>query len=533
MQPKESAFIGAPRHPRLSRAEFGILGLGLAIYLFLALNQLTLPGPYYDEFLFVKAALAKPFYSRAGIRLDRFPIFIGEYLGALKAWIYLPIFKIFGVSMATVRIPMVLLGTATLSLYFLILRRFIKSDYALAASFLLLSIDPAFSFVSRIDWGPNALAHFLSALCLVYFFWFLDCGKTSTLFVMLLSAGAGVFDKPNFLWIASGWAFAAIVFMREEIIRAMRENLGLKLGLVALFGLLLSAASIYWILPQLHRLPAPPEDVAAHKLAYVYSAAKAALNSSSVFELVFDKPFPLRLNLAFGSFLIGLCLLPCIDRNASGRAASALALCIVLIFTQIWMTSSAGGPHHILIIWPMHWLYLSIVAFGGVLSNNTLESVSRILLGGVLAAALLGAFLFHHQLNEGDSWNPRWSPKIYSLAEKIIEINPRAVICADWGLCKQLFALSRGHGQIRFLDDWPRFWETPGAPGIDAFALKLRKQLASGRRVLLVRFGDPALSSPRCPKNAELLAQLAGKGPLSPIALSDPNSPYLLFSIGP
>jgi len=62
------------------------------------------PGLYYDELLFVPAAMGRheafqmPYRRWLGL-----PIMIFPYIGALKAWIYAPIFRLFGVSALTIR----------------------------------------------------------------------------------------------------------------------------------------------------------------------------------------------------------------------------------------------------------------------------------------------------------------------------------------------------------------------------------------------------------------------------------------------
>jgi len=69
-------------------------------------RELSDPSPeiYYVELLFVSAAMGRheafqmPYRSWLGL-----PIMIFPYIGALKAWIYAPIFRLFGVSALTIR----------------------------------------------------------------------------------------------------------------------------------------------------------------------------------------------------------------------------------------------------------------------------------------------------------------------------------------------------------------------------------------------------------------------------------------------
>src|ERR1700679_460734 len=45
------------------------------------------------------------------------PPMVLSYLGALKTWLYVPIFKILGVSVWSVRLPMVLVGSLTIWIF--------------------------------------------------------------------------------------------------------------------------------------------------------------------------------------------------------------------------------------------------------------------------------------------------------------------------------------------------------------------------------------------------------------------------------
>ena len=72
-----------------------------------------------DEMDFVGAATGKrPYRGWLGIPLMVFP-----YIGALKAWIYTPIFALFGVSALSIRFPVVLISCGTLALGYTLVRR--------------------------------------------------------------------------------------------------------------------------------------------------------------------------------------------------------------------------------------------------------------------------------------------------------------------------------------------------------------------------------------------------------------------------
>src|SRR5438874_11223923 len=77
-------------------------------------RNLRAPGLYYDEAVF--AGLAKDFvagqkrlhmpgYETVTIFNRRFPVFVQPYLGALKCWMLISAFTVFGASVAVLRLP--------------------------------------------------------------------------------------------------------------------------------------------------------------------------------------------------------------------------------------------------------------------------------------------------------------------------------------------------------------------------------------------------------------------------------------------
>src|SRR2546430_16431046 len=88
------------------------LVLGAVVILF-AKQNLSVPGLYYDEAVF--AGMAKDFvtgqvhgqhmpdHQVITLAGRPFPLFVQTYLGALKSWMLVPAFRIFGSSVAVLR----------------------------------------------------------------------------------------------------------------------------------------------------------------------------------------------------------------------------------------------------------------------------------------------------------------------------------------------------------------------------------------------------------------------------------------------
>ena len=89
--------------------------------LFILLGVALIPyaGIENDEALF-----SAPIYLQISRHLFRnwVPLMVMSYVGTLKTWIYFPIFKILGVSVWSVRLPMVLTGALTVWFFFELMR---------------------------------------------------------------------------------------------------------------------------------------------------------------------------------------------------------------------------------------------------------------------------------------------------------------------------------------------------------------------------------------------------------------------------
>jgi len=105
-----------------------------------------------DELDFVNAAQGAPDNTMIHMRLGSVPLFIMPYLGALKAWIYAPIFGLFGVSALTIRLPAILIAAATLLIFYQLMRAKLGPVWATIGLWIMM-VDPANLFPSRLDWG--------------------------------------------------------------------------------------------------------------------------------------------------------------------------------------------------------------------------------------------------------------------------------------------------------------------------------------------------------------------------------------------
>ena len=131
--------------------------------LFIALGCLWISefGIENDEALF-SAGIYPPFGEVPKIFGKPYPAMVMSYVGALKSYVYVPVFRIWRPSAASTRVPALILGGLTIWLLYVLTRRTLGTKAAISGT-ALLATDTTFLITTRYDWGPVVLQH----LCLV------------------------------------------------------------------------------------------------------------------------------------------------------------------------------------------------------------------------------------------------------------------------------------------------------------------------------------------------------------------------------
>ena len=195
----------------------------LLLYLALATYKIHLPGLYYDEMLFVgPAAGERPYLRVWGLPLLTFP-----YIGALKAWLYTPIFKLVEPSAVSIRLPAILISCGTLTFGYLLLRRILTPRWAIVFT-LACAYHPGFVLLTRVDLGPIALMLFFKALCLYLLFRWLETPRflSWSLSVVVVTCALGFFDKFNFIWFVVAVVFSTLAVYGREIFQKGAKRIG-------------------------------------------------------------------------------------------------------------------------------------------------------------------------------------------------------------------------------------------------------------------------------------------------------------------
>jgi hypothetical protein len=453
-----------------------LLGL-LAVYVGLATYKLHLPGLYYDEMLFVgPAAGERPYLKCFGL-----PLLIFPYIGALKAWVYTPIFALFGVSPVSIRLPVILISCGTLALGYSLVRRILTAGWAVAFTGACV-VHPGFVLLTKVDLGPITLMLFLKALCLVLLFKWLEGPQRicwSVFGVCLL----GFFDKFNFIWFIVALAVSTSVIYGAEIFGKLRTVPARVLMPTAAALVALGWLVLWIVYPLLQRPHAP---ASSGRLAQMWSLYESMCTGGATAYLWFKSAPTVPSWTGWGvlsvtAVLIVLSLVSygvgaSPSRNVDARTLRFCLWCLlmfVIIFVEIVVTPQAGGPHHMIMLFPFDLL----AGFGAAfLLANTFPGMRRVVVfleGCVLiiwVASNLRSFEMHFsKFRDANSFRGRWSPNVELLAayldEKAKDVD--SIYTIDWGIGFELTALCRPDIGRKVKNSWGAFrqWsaDTPHA----------------------------------------------------------------------
>src|SRR5580658_2460348 len=183
----------------------------LACLFFFTAGQAFIPllGIENDEALFANALYdhTPALYSIPGFGI---PLMVITYLGALKAWIYAPIFRFLGAGVWQLREPTIIMGAVSIWLFFLLLRR-VAGMRAAVIGTCLLAVDSDYLLTICYDWGPVALQHLLligGVLLVVRF--------CQTVGSRALAGGFFLFGLA--MWLLSGMALASLVIYGRRVL---------------------------------------------------------------------------------------------------------------------------------------------------------------------------------------------------------------------------------------------------------------------------------------------------------------------------
>ncbi len=480
-------------------APYLVVAVAFAYFAYATLAEIARPGLQYDEALFVNAALGGDYPSQAFIysRVFDVPTQLMSYIGALKAWMYAPVFELAGVSVASIRVPAVLLAMATIALAFVLGKR-LFNPWIGAALAILVATDPVYAVMAKADWGPVALSSLFRLSALVVYFQLIRTGSLRYLYLLLGALALGLFNKFDFLAFIAALGIAALVVHGPELLRLLlRHRWRLALPVLVAVGLI-AYVGVELIIPAGESQPVRSLPLWIHARA-VWHMYSSTMNGTAVFQYMTLTPLahPTVTNLLVYPALAITGVLGLIsfrrprDSELWRHARTGLFFFVLFGVMAIALagTPQAGGPHHVMLLWPLPALLaVSLVAVATQLPV-------RVRNPWLAAAALAVASLAITQVRTSQEylsgfaktklWSPIWNTEIEPLARVVDAAAPRvdSIVTADWGIGNQVFALGNDATRTKLNDTWATF---TGAPNTPQAHTAVRAALLDGRRVLVL-----------------------------------------------
>jgi 4-amino-4-deoxy-L-arabinose transferase-like glycosyltransferase len=454
----------------LTRFKSSYLALAACLFFFCT-GRCFLPhlGIQNDEALFA-AAIFEP---RAGYMIKfahaRLPIMLMGYLGALKSWIYAPIFSLFGTGASALRDPVLLAGVASVWLFYLLLRR-IAGERAAVIGCGLLAVDSLYLLTICFDWGPVAFQHLLLIAGMLLLVKFYQERGALALAGGCFLWGLAMWDKALAIWMLSGIGIAGILTFPRQIFavttfrRVAISVVAFVLGALPLIiynvkqplatfrgyvtyetreipgkaRLLLATADGEGLFSWLNN-----EDWQTKN----HHPAKGIIQTASGgISALASHP---RHNLTPWAFCLALLLTPLAPGNA--RRAIIFALIAMLIgWWQMAVTANAGGSvHHAILLWPFPQIVIgvSLAAASRRLGRAGIPAVAAALIAIMVSGALVTNEYFTLIIRNGGG--PNWTDAIFRLSDYMKGVSSSEVFCVDWGIFDSLRLLNQGKLKLR------------------------------------------------------------------------------------
>jgi 4-amino-4-deoxy-L-arabinose transferase-like glycosyltransferase len=476
---------------------FCLAGLALIPFPGLQNDELFFSGPIYSQ--------GAAFYN-IQIGAWKIPAMVMSYTGALKTWIYAALFEFLAPTEWSVRIPVLLMGMATIWLTWAWVRR-IAGTRAAAVTAILLATDTVFLMTNTFDWGPVGLQHILLMGGLIAVQSWLAGNSRFMLALGFFLWGLGMWDKALLSWPLIGLAAGAICVYPRETARRLRP---MPLA-VAAASFLIGAAPLVWYNIDRHGETASANaKFTAEGIAGKVGVLRATVDGSTLFGyMVYTNPAPgarpprtaigrisarissfagnHKTNRMIPAYALGLVCFVFLRRSPRWRTMAFLLIVCAVAWAQMAFTKGTGGAsHHVILLWPFPVLFLGI-AFTEAAARSPRFGmpVLAVLVTFLTAENLLttNEYLTEFAVNGGSGG---WTDAIYRLADSV-EKSPSVgwYGLVDWGYLNALQMLHEGDLPV-FIAAIPPAGATP----TDADRAEIRREIDAPDRVFIQHTED-------------------------------------------
>lgn len=468
------------------------------LYCAFAIAWIPLIGPQQDEALFVRGLLPPLQLEAASHRHPSWGFMLMPYIGALKTWLYRPVFTAFPPNLWSFRLPAVAACALSVWLAFLLARRFLPAAFAAAAAWLLAA-DPMYLLTGTFDWGPVALQHLLALTMAWAVARLHETGRWQWAAAAGLACGLGVWDKVSFLWLLAGLIAAYAAAAGKQAWALWRRW---PLPAAALAGA--AAGSLVFLRYNLRY------DLATFRASAGFEPAAIpakllglwqTLNGWALYGFLVDGRGDSRLGVQGFLLIAALACIPFVRpyRRFALFAASAMAVSFILMVS---MRNAGESSHHVILLWPLPQLIIAAAAAGLWQHSKPW----KLLVGSLLAACLASGLLVnsrYFQIARNEGPGSQWTLASADLAKALLRHQPAAIFAIDWGILDPLRL--QGQGKLPLL------------VASDTVTPELDHRLGDGRlkslldpRTLVVTHPDALLNFPQLNQRLDQWAAVNG-----------------------
>jgi len=431
------------------------------LYVAIQGNNIQYPGPHYDEVIFVNAALGGIDDSFITQRITNVPVMLYFYAGALKAYIYFPIFSLFGVSPLTIRLPMIILTAISLVILFFAVRAGFNNFIAWIA-FLLLVTSPNLAAHTRMDNGPVAIEFFMRAVCLLALFKAYRDNSRFQLLLLYCFFCIGIFNNVKFIWFINS-IYLAIPVLYADIIVEEAKRRNKRFFIKYLFAAIVSYLPFifysYLIFQQV-------ESTNFYRFSFhniilgtnkKFISLAATITGEGVYRFILG-PLDsgagnIYLSLTIAVFAAGILLMfkKRYDHFVLTKKIFCLITILLVTLIQIFITSRADKLWHLFTIQPVFTILISISIYAIWQIN---WRYCKVVVAGILIFISFynAQLIFKYQQGYKDKKStPFWSEAIYTLINYTKQ-NSGRYFSADWSIHNQLIAFNQD--AYRFQEVW-------------------------------------------------------------------------------
>ena len=438
----------------------------LAFFVFISSLYLDFPAFYYDEVLFYNAAVGAPTDLFIYKKLFNVPILLMPYIGALKAWLYIPIFYLFETTYYSVRLPSIIIVAVSLFFLICLVHKMFGAQIAFLSAIMFI-FNPNIIFHARLDWGPTSLMFLFRNLMFFCGYLYTYNRKPYFLLFAFLFAALGVFDKLNFVWLLNYFLATLFIveYLRARKYRHYYKHFILKCVIFIQFILIIALILSHYKPIFLETAVYINFTPSVSSIFFASNLVADLLNGVGVYNMVFR---PQRLHTGFeiaNLAIIVLCLIFALIPQRRTYSNNYFIYIIIwlgfLIITlvQIFITPQATGPHHYATLLPVVDLLCILGLYNIFVILNSKQWYGLLISGFLLFLLLIyRSFIIYTYISSFTliTPNPYWDKYIDNTAEYILNNYPDTpVITTDWGIATNLQVATRN--QVIVNDFWPWF----------------------------------------------------------------------------